>query len=218
MGLGCTSVKVESRAVVEILVGAVLTLVAVALWGILHSLLAAPRVKERLRKAVGPSADRAYRLAYNTVAVLTLLPVLAVPARLPGVMLYRIPAPWVLLTTAVQILALIAIAATLLQTGASSFLGIRQLIDPQGAGTASLEVSGFYRWVRHPLYTAGLVFIWLSPVMTSSTLMLFLGLTFYILIGSRYEERQLVAEFGEDYLEYQKRVPALIPRLPERGR
>jgi protein-S-isoprenylcysteine O-methyltransferase Ste14 len=146
------------------------------------------------------------------VAAITLLPVLAIPARNPGLTLYQIPSPWVILTTSVQILALLVIVLNVLKTGASSFLGIRQLFGPEDSGTARLQVSGFYRWIRHPLYTAALIFIWLSPVMTTSTLALYLGFTLYIVIGSRFEERQLTAEFGQPYVDYRQRVPALIPQ------
>ena len=194
------------------LAGIILTLLAVVLWGVLHSLLAAPRTKQRLRRRFGPNIDRGYRLFYNGFAAVTLLPVFAISARVPGLTLYQIPSPWVFLTAAIQILALLVIAWTVLKTGASNFLGFRQLLSPHGSDSARLQVSGFYRWVRLPLYASGLVFIWLSPVMSTSTLALFLGLTLYIVIGSRFEERQLVAEFGEPYLEYRLKVPALIPR------
>ena len=148
---------------------------------------------------------------------MTLLPVLAIPARYPGLTLYQIPAPWVFLTTAVQIAAILVIVLTILQTGASSFLGVRQLFESQGSTATRLQVSGSYRWLRHPLYTSGLALIWLSPAMTTSTLALFLGFTLYIIIGSQFEERQLAAEFGEPYLEYRRKVPALIPRPWRRG-
>ncbi|MEE9216086.1 MAG: isoprenylcysteine carboxylmethyltransferase family protein [Anaerolineales bacterium] len=196
----------------NVLAGALLTLLAVALWGVLHSLLAGPRAKRWLHQHIGSPADRGYRLIYNAIAVVTLLPVLAVTASNPGLTLYQIPAPWVYLTTAIQILAIVAIVLTVLKTGASSFLGVRQLFGSQGSTAARLQVSGFYRWIRHPLYAAGLIFIWLSPVMTTSTLALYLGFTLYIVIGSQFEERQLADEFGEPYLEYRQKVPALIPQ------
>ncbi len=194
------------------LAGAGLTLVAVVLWGVLHSLLAGPRAKQWLHQRIGSPADRGYRLFYNVIAAVTLLPVMAVPARYPGLTLYQIPEPWVFATSAIQILAIFVIVLTLLQTGTSRFLGIRQLFESQGSNAARLQVSGFYRWIRHPLYAAGLALIWLSPVMTTSSLVLYLGFTFYIVIGSRFEERQLATEFGEPYLEYRRKIPALIPR------
>lgn len=76
-----------------------------------------------------------------------------------------------------------------------------------------MVTNGVNRWVRHPLYTAGLVFIWLIPIMTSNLLALNLGLTVYLILGAIYEQRKLVREFGEQYIRYQERVPMLIPGL-----
>jgi protein-S-isoprenylcysteine O-methyltransferase Ste14 len=47
--------------------------------------------------------------------------------------------------------------------------------------------------------------------MTSSLLALNIGLTAYIWIGLRFEERRLAREFGQAYHEYRRRVPALVP-------
>jgi protein-S-isoprenylcysteine O-methyltransferase Ste14 len=194
--------------------GIVFTLLAVAAYGALHSLLASLWAKRLARGSLGEAGARGYRLVYNVVAVLTLLPVLAVPAVSPGVELYRIHAPWVALTLVGQGLALGALAFGLLQTDPWHFLGVRQLGEKEDERPSRLVVSGLYRWVRHPLYTAGLVFIWLTPWMTTSILALNVALTVYILIGSVFEERRLVAEFGAQYLDYARRVPRLLPRPP----
>ncbi len=71
--------------------------------------------------------------------------------------------------------------------------------------------------MRHPLYSAGLLFIWLTPIMTTSSLALTLGLTAYIYIGSIFEERRLVARFGQAYLDYRRAVPRLIPMPRKRS-
>ncbi len=103
----------------------------------------------------------------------------------------------------------------LLQTGAAEFLGLQQLVAGP-SDESELVTDGLYRWVRHPLYTAGLLFIWLLPVMSTSLLALNLGLTAYIYIGSIFEERKLLRELGPAYAEYQRQVPRLIP-LPWRS-
>jgi protein-S-isoprenylcysteine O-methyltransferase Ste14 len=194
------------------LLGSGLTLLALTTWAVVHSLLASSRVKGAVRQRIGSIADRTYRLAYNVVGVLTLLPVLAVPALFPGPVLYRIPQPWVTLAFFVQFLALLFLLAGLVQTGVFGFLGIDQLIDRNPGADSEFQIGGLYAWVRHPLYTAGLVFIWLTPIMTTSTLVLFLGLSLYIYIGSIFEERRLIAEFGQAYRDYQRMVPRLVPR------
>lgn len=74
-----------------------------------------------------------------------------------------------------------------------------------------LAVRGAYRWVRHPLYSLLLVFLWTSPDLTADRL-LFNGLfSVWIVIAARLEERDLVREFGDDYRDYQREVPMLVP-------
>jgi protein-S-isoprenylcysteine O-methyltransferase Ste14 len=74
-----------------------------------------------------------------------------------------------------------------------------------------LVTRGLYRFVRHPLYTAGLVFIWLSTRMTVNRLTLTVAATLYILLGATFEERKLRREYGEAYVRYSAVTPMLIP-------
>jgi protein-S-isoprenylcysteine O-methyltransferase Ste14 len=200
----------------QALPGAVLTLLAVAAWGALHSLLASPPAKRLARRVFGQAADRGYRLAFNVLSIVTLVPVLAIPALEPGPVLYSLRWPWVALALAGQAVCLGVLAVGLLQSDPWHFLGLRQLVRPE-VGVSRLIVTGLYRRVRHPLYTAGLAFIWLTPWMSTSLLALNLGLSGYIYIGSIFEERRLVAEFGEAYLAYARQTPRLIP-WPARSR
>jgi protein-S-isoprenylcysteine O-methyltransferase Ste14 len=189
----------------------VLTFVAVAVYGAVHSLLASFWSKGLARRAAGPAADRFYRLGFNVLGALTFLPVLAVTASWPGTILYRIGWPWTVLTSMGQLAAVVLLLLGLLQADVWHFLGVRQLLQPADQQPSRLVVTGTYRWVRHPLYTAGLLFIWLTPIMTTSVLALNLGLSLYIYIGSIFEERRLLAEFGQAYQDYRAQVPRLIP-------
>ena len=188
-----------------------LVFLATLAYGLVHSILASLWAKSRAQQWLGSLAERGYRLAYNLFATVSLLPVLALPALLPDRRLYVIPFPWVLLSSGVQLLALAALGIGLLQTGVVSFLGLRQLVRSPGKEAPSLVAKGLYRYVRHPLYTAGLVLIWLVPVMSVNLLALNLGLSLYILVGTYYEERKLRREFGADYEAYMRRTPMLIP-------
>ena len=72
-------------------------------------------------------------------------------------------------------------------------------------------VRGPYRWVRHPLYSFCLLIIWSCPNITTDRLLYNVVWTLWIIIGSVFEERDLVAAFGEEYRNYQRKVPMLIP-------
>lgn len=71
---------------------------------------------------------------------------------------------------------------------------------------------GPYRWVRHPLYLFMMFMIWSCPILTMDRLLLNLLWTAWIcIVGTVMEERDLVAEFGDTYRQYQREVPMLIP-------
>ena len=202
--------KDQFRRRVAIL-GPMLTFAAVAAYGAFHSFLASFWAKRRARRVAGPFSDRVYRLAFNAIGAVTFLPVMAVLAMWPGAVLYRIGWPWIALTSIGQLAAAGLLLLGLLQTDVWHFLGLRQLLRPANDRPPRLVVTGLYRWVRHPLYTAGLIFLWLVPIMTTSLLALNFGLTLYIYVGSIFEERRLHAEFGQLYSEYSTRVPRLFP-------
>lgn len=79
-----------------------------------------------------------------------------------------------------------------------------------------LAIQGPYRWVRHPLYFFTLLAIWSCPDLTVDRLLFNVLFTIWIVIGTLLEERDLVAEFRETYLDYQRRVPMLIPWKPHK--
>lgn len=165
----------------------------------------------------GRIPSRYDRLAYDLLGLATLLPLLALPILLPDQGLYAIPFPWVLLTLSGQLAAGGMILLAIGQTDPWGFLGVRQLLEGENHSPGQQVETGLYRWVRHPLYSAGLLFIWLSPRMSANLLALNAGLTAYLWLGTLFEERELVHEFGQAYVAYRHRVPRLIPR-PWRSR
>mgnify|MGYP001825198830 CR=1 FL=1 len=74
-----------------------------------------------------------------------------------------------------------------------------------------IVIKGAYRWVRHPLYFLMLVLFWSFPDLTSDRLLFNLSWTGWVVVGTYLEERDLVAKFGDAYLDYQAKVPMLIP-------
>ena len=186
-------------------------ILAIVLWGIVHSLLASTGVKDLLRRALGNGFMKFYRLLYNIFGVISFLPILYLLIVLPDKILYYIPAPFSYLMRLGQLVALILLIAAAMQTDVLSFAGLRQLFEEEKPGR--LITQGLYRFIRHPLYLFSLLILWLSPRMTLNSLTVYVGLTFYILIGIMFEERKLMREFGKNYEEYRSSTPMLIPGL-----
>ncbi len=81
-----------------------------------------------------------------------------------------------------------------------------------------LVTDGLYALVRHPQYTGlflGLfgegVVHW--PTIFSVALFPVIVLAYYLL--ARSEEKKVLAQFGDEYRAYQRRVPMFIPRLSQ---
>ena len=186
-------------------------IIAMVVWGILHSWLASLSFKDFLRRTYGDGFMRLYRLLYNLFAVISFMPVLYLMVSLPDQTLYQVPQPWSYLMRAGQGISLLLLIVSVLQTDILSFAGLRQLVEEEKK--SGLVTRGLYRFVRHPLYTFSLFILWLSPAMSLNSFVVYTALTVYTLIGIRFEERKLLREFGSDYAKYRSTTPMLIPGL-----
>jgi len=187
-------------------------IITTLLYSGVHSLTASNQVKRLACDWFGSGTERWYRISYNFIAGITFIPILWLLAILPDQHLYTIPMPWVLLTVTGQCAGAAIIVIGIAQTGTLAFIGIRQLFPPdESRRETGLITTGLYGWVRHPLYTGGLLLIWLSPVMTHNLLTLFILLTIYLVAGARLEEKRLAQSFGEAYERYKADTPMLVP-------
>lgn len=184
---------------------------SVLLWGFFHSLLAWQKIKDRVDQFFVPRVKRFYRLAYNIIACVSFLPVLALMFIFPDHGLYLVLLPWSGLMVLGELIAVAVLVMGLRQADPWSFLGFRQLVNQKES--SNLTTSGLYRYVRHPLYTAGLVFIWLLPFMTINILTVNIALTIYVIVGAHIEERRLRGEYGQEYANYMAITPMFIPFL-----
>jgi protein-S-isoprenylcysteine O-methyltransferase Ste14 len=186
-------------------------ILAIVLWGVIHSLLASAGIKDLLRRTFGNGFMRFYRLSYNIFAVISVLPILYLMLTVPDQVMYQVPAPFSLLMRVGQMASILFLFIAVLQTDILSFAGLRQLFEEEKTG--QLIISGLYRYVRHPLYTFSLLILWLSPNMSLNSFIVYTALTIYVLIGIIFEERKLIREFGQEYETYRDATPMLIPGL-----
>jgi len=102
---------------------------------------------------------------------------------------------------------LFAVGWVILFLGAWSFgildlLGVERMrawADDRSASQPRLKTGWLYRWLRHPMYVGVLLGVWGTPRMSVGHALLALGLTGYVLIAMRYEERDLARTFGARY-------------------
>lgn len=108
---------------------------------------------------------------------------------------------------------LIALSSTFMINHAELF-GLRQAwLAARGVSyTAPVFIErGLYRWIRHPLMAGFVIAFWCSPSMSVGHLLLAGGATGYIVVGVALEEHDLHRQFGQAYVSYRARVPALLP-------
>ena len=79
-----------------------------------------------------------------------------------------------------------------------------------------LVTEGPYGWIRHPLYTAGLILLLALGLMAGSWFVLLATIIAFVLLRMFViprEEQALLAKFGERYQTYMQRTGRLVPRV-----
>lgn len=190
----------------------------VAIFGLIHSWLAGQNIKNAVKRALGERLYHGfYRLGYNLLALITLLPALLLVI-MRGTVIWRLEGLAAAALLLLQTVGVIGLIVSLLQIDWLRFAGLRQAAAyfsgaPLPLADEPLQTGGLYSLVRHPLYLFSLLAIWPMAVMTDRLLAFNVAATLYFIVGSLYEEHRLVAAFGETYLAYRQRVPWLIPGL-----
>ncbi len=190
----------------------ILALATIA-WCALHSAMISVSVTRTLQKHVG-SSYRYYRLFFNFVAVVSLIPIIVYQHSLKDEPLFEWQGYFRVLQILFISLGIIFFLLGAKKYDAQRFFGFAQLKDSESrqsmAATPDLDTSGIHRLVRHPWYTALLLLLWSRPL-DIATLVINSVFSLYLIIGSLLEERKLVMEFGESYIRYQKDVSMLLP-------
>lgn len=182
-------------------------------WCFLHSFLITPSVTGYVQKRFG-KAYRYYRIFYNVVALVTLIPVWAYSLAIKGPTVFH----WDGVFRIAQVL--LAVSALLLFMGGAKrfdlarFLGIRQIRENSTCSVLTddcrLDTGGVLGMVRHPWYAGGILIVW-ARNLDIAAILTNLVITVYFFVGARLEERKLMTEFGKRYVDYQRCVSMLFP-------
>jgi len=200
------------------LTAAIIDVSLIALFGLQHSVMARPAFKARWTKIVPPSAERSVYVLAASIALM----ILFLGWRPIGIIVWNVTNP--LLASLLWMLFWAGWATVLVSTfliNHFELFGLQQAwfnMSNRKAAAPELRQPFFYRWVAHPLYAGFFLAFWAAPEMTAGHLLLAVGVSVYMLIAIRYEERDLTDLFGEDYRRYRAGVGGLIPRFGGRGR
>jgi protein-S-isoprenylcysteine O-methyltransferase Ste14 len=174
----------------------------------IHSLLADRGIKQKI-KEVMDEKFKYYRLMYVAIASAGLIILFFFNASMDSPDFFD-SSGWVrYLSLMFAAFGVIIIKITFRSYHFSSFVGMTpELSQP-------LITSGLLGSVRHPIYSGTILIaigFWLfSPDLPTSVSVACIFA--YLPVGIHLEEKKLIAEFGEQYLEYKKEIPAIFPRL-----
>ncbi len=184
----------------------------IALFGVQHSVMARAGFKREWTKIVPPVLERS---AYVLASSLVLILLFALWRPLPA-LLWQVPPAFAPVMWALFALGWLIVLLSTFLINHFELFGLQQVwlhLRTKAAAAPSFYQPFLYKIVRHPLYLGFLIAFWATPAMTMGHLLLAVGMTAYILIAIGYEERDLVALFGEDYRAYQARVGMVLPGI-----
>jgi len=194
-----------------------INLALIAVFGLQHSLMARQGFKRAWTRIVPEPIERSFYVLFASLALILLFAfwrpipqvVWSVENSIGAALLWGLFAlGW-----------LIVLLSTFLISHFELF-GLKQvwLNLRGGEATAPQFIQPFlYKIVRHPMYGGFFLAFWATPVMSAGHLLLALGMSVYMLVAIRYEERDMVALFGDDYENYRQTVGMLTPRTRRRA-
>ncbi|MGE5189713.1 MAG: methyltransferase family protein [Gemmatimonadota bacterium] len=184
-----------------------------AAFAVFHSLTVSDGYERLARRAMGDRAfDAGHRLVFTLYSGVAFLVLLLYLRSVPDVPLFRLEGWPRLLCRAVQAGG----AAFLLWTpwDLLEFVGLRQWRRrrrPEAGRNDRLFTGKAYGVVRHPLYLGISAIVAASPVQTRNTVVSTAMILLYFYVGTFFEERRLLRQFGDEYRAYRERVPRFLP-------
>lgn len=193
-------------------------------FALIHSITVASWFKDLCRRAFGDTFMRVwYRFLYTTMSGITVAIAVYFIKQVPDQVLWYPPVWLRWLLHGVQVSGFLFGIQAFQYLDTWEFMGFRQVWryvtkgdiagNSEGLTERELVTTGVYGIVRHPLYVAGLLIFTFSPQITVNGLTITVLADLYFIFGMFIEERRFVKMFGDQYREYMKKVPRMVPRL-----
>lgn len=190
----------------------------IALFGVQHSVMARQWFKRAWTRIVPTPIERS---TFVLFASLSLIILFSFWRPIPGTVWHVENAAGAAFLWAVFAVGWLVVLLSTFLLNHFELFGLQQVYFHARGRTAAepeLREPLFYKAVRHPLYSGFFIAFWATPHMTYGHLLLAVGMSAYMLIAIRFEERDLVSHFGTQYEEYRERVGMLTPRMRRRAR
>ncbi len=187
----------------------------ILIWGFyfaIHSVMASTGLKKYVRRrfvALSPY----YRIVYNLLALLLLMPIYLFQKSISPMILFNGGVFVNVIGGLVMFVGMVFGALAFRNYSGKEFIGLDFQNENAGFEKGNLNVTGLNKYVRHPLYFATLLIVWGCFIIRPTLMVLVIDsvISVYLVVGTKIEEKKLIAEFGEQYIRYKKRVPMLIP-------
>lgn len=189
-------------------------LLLLILWtgfALLHSMLAATWFKKIMQKLLKKQFVY-YRFLYSSFALLSLIIVMYYYFSIQSALVWQPPLAEKIagIITGLAGLIIMLICARIYFAEMMGLYAFAKKTENIG-----LVQTGLHKYMRHPLYTGTLLFMWAFFIYQPSVKNIVTcgANTIYVLIGIHLEERKLITSFGDAYRKYAAKTPMLIPGL-----
>jgi protein-S-isoprenylcysteine O-methyltransferase Ste14 len=207
---------IDMGAVVPVEEAILVNMLLMSLFAIQHSVMARKGFKRWWTRFVSPAIERSTYVLSATLALMLLL----WQWRPIPTIVWQVADPTVAMAlTSLSLFGWLVVLTSTFLINHFELFGLHQVVNNLAGRKmveATFKTPVLYKLVRHPIYLGFIIAFWATPVMTAGHFLFAAVTTAYIFVGIMLEERDLVAQFGEEYRNYRERVGMLVPK-PGRG-